>query len=219
MSLFEQAIDSIESDNFSVEDKPYIDEAIVRLRNIEDRYIKVTELNNEYLESDQMTMKMRENFSEEKVFEMLKEQAKVDSELKNWLQGKSGIKVESKTEISTFNLADNDDKKISELHTLAESIINDLWSIKERLNNVAKYKNFNPVGVRDVRNHLIVHAEKFGATFYSFGIQTRGPVLRPVKPSNAKANHDKGMVSNIEEFLNELIKISTQNTTNSKLLL
>ncbi len=216
MSLFEQAIDSIEnfknSNQLDLSEKSYIEEAASRLKNIEDRFIGVTKLNDEYIESDLKILEIRDNFSEEKVFKMLTAQADVDPKLKEWLQGKSSIKVESKTEISTFNLTENNDDKVSKLHTATESIYHDLWSIKERLDKVSKYKNFNPAGVRDVRNHLIVHADKYAATLYSFGVQTRGPVLRPVKPSNAKANHDKGLVSNVEEFLNEIINIGARDT-------
>jgi hypothetical protein len=222
MSLFKQAIVLIEkaadSGFFNMQEKPYINEVLSRLRSLENRYIKVTELNNSYLESDQRILESRENFNEEKVFEMLTKQATVDSKLKNWMAGKKEIKIESKTEITTFNLSDSNDEKISELQSLTENIYHDLWSIKERLNKVKKYKNFNPPGVRDVRNQLIVHVDKpnSGATLYSFGIQTRGPVLRPVKPSQAKARHDNGAVSNVEEFLNDLIKISARDTLRPK---
>lgn len=216
MSLFTQAVASlqkvVESGDFSPVGKQYVFEAIVRLRNIEDRYIRAAELNNDYLESDKRILEMREHFNEESVFKMLKDNSEKDPKLKDWLRGKGGIKVESKTEISTFNLTENDNEKVAALHTATENIYNDLWSIKERLNNVSIYRNFNPSGVRDVRNHLIVHAEKYGATLYSFGVQTNGPVLRPVKPSDSKANHDKGLVSNVEEFLSEIIKISARDT-------
>lgn len=217
MSLFEQAIDSIENfkkaDQLNLSEKPYIEEALSRLNNIEDRFIEVTKLNDDYIESDEKISEIRDNFSEEKVFKMLTEQANVDPKLKEWLQGRSGIKVESKTEVSTFNLTENDDDKVSKLHTATESIYHDLWSIKERLNKVSRYKNFNPAGVRDVRNHLIVHTDKHGAALYSFGVQTRGPVLRPVKPSDAKAKHDRGLVSNVEEFFNEIINIGARDTS------
>ena len=222
MSLFKQAIVSIEktidSGFFNEQEKSYINEALFRLGSIEDRYTEVIRLNDNYLASDQRILEIRKNFSEEKVFQMLTEQAEIDSKLKVWLSGKSGIKVGSKTEISTFNLSELNDKKIFELHALTESIYHDLWTIKERLSKVDKYKKFNPSGVRDVRNHLIVHIDKpcSGATLYSFGIQTRGPVLRPVKPSTAKANHDNGIISNVEEFLNNLIKIFALDTIESK---
>jgi hypothetical protein len=212
MSLFAQAVASlqkvVEYGDFSLVDKQYVDEAIVRLRDIEDRYIQAAELNNYYLESDKRVLEMREHFNEESIFKMLNDNSEKDPKLKDWLRGKSSIKVDSKTEIRTFNLTENDDEKVATLHTATENIYNDLWSIKERLNSVSKYRNFNPSGVRDVRNHLIVHVEKYGATLYSFGIQTNGPVLRPVKPTNSKANHDKGLVSNVEEFLNEIIQVS-----------
>jgi hypothetical protein len=214
MSSFQDATNKLEGllsdDKILHQDRLYLDEALSRLKRIESQYLEIVNLNNEYLDADQQVLEMREYFNSPALFEMLKKQSEIDGNLKKWFDSNSGnMQISSKTEIKTFNLSEEVEEKISALHSKTESLYNELWLIKERLNKVDKFKNFNPAGVRDVRNQLIVHIDKPNskATIFSFGIQTNGPVLRPVKPSTATANHDNGLVVNVESFLSAIVNI------------
>jgi hypothetical protein len=101
--------------------------------------------------------------------------------------------------------------QIALLHSLVETAYNNLWLVKQRLNTLPDFKNFKPPGVRNVRNHLITHTEykNSGANIFSFGVITGGPVLRPIKPTGAKAPNDLGFIKNVHEFLTVLIRLNS----------
>lgn len=191
-----------------------IGEAIARLSELKIQSLKIIEINRTLLERDSRLKEIREIMTDEKVNEMLQNAAKTDPSLAAYLASVGGkLKRENSSEISAYDMASvgeaPDIKKIRHLHSETEAAYNNLWLVKERLNTVNKFKNFNPKGVRETRNDLMIHTRgnNSGAHIYSFGITTRGPVLRPVKPSGIKAPNDNGFEPNLEEFLKELANL------------
>ncbi len=188
-------------------------EVITRLKVEAMRYADVVKRNDTLLIADEKLTVIRETMTDDNVQKLLTEQAKLDPGLDKWLKSVGGkiSKVQS-SELSTHDLdtldieADEKASVIMQLHSDTEMIYHNLWAAKTRLNQFTKFKNFNPSGVRDVRNHLIEHTDKAKsyAYIYSFGIATKGPVLRPVKPAESKAPHDRGLQTNVEEFTKAL---------------
>lgn len=194
-------------------EKQNLDEAISRLQNLPEQYKRIVGLNQTLLESDEGLNKIRDFATEENISRMLHENADKDPKLAQWLASVGGRIVKrsssevSARDLSKINPEDKQDRQIKDLHSLTENVYENLWSVKGRLNTLQKFKNFNPPKVRNVRNHLIVHTDRkdSGATIFSFGVATNGPVLRPIKPSGAKATHDNGFEGNIKEFLEQII--------------
>lgn len=177
--------------------KNAVAEVIARLETTAELYDQAKELNDNLLEEDDMIKRSREVLDE-----YLKS---IDT---------TGWVIRGTTMVSAFDLTTSEfsnpeqEKSVKQLQHLTESIYNNLWGIKSRLNQCPEYKRFNPPGVRDVRNHLITHTDipASEATIYSFGISTNGPVLRPTKPIGVKAPTDRGLYINIGEFLKEILR-------------
>lgn len=191
-----------------------IGEVLARLKSLKTQSLKIIEANENLLERNPRLKEIREMMTDEKVNEMLQNAAKTDPSLVVYLASVGGrVKKENSSEISTYDMSNVDEisdaEEISNLHSETEAAYHSLWLAKERLNAVNKFQKFNPKGVREVRNDLMTHTKgsNSGAHIYSFGIATRGPVLRPVKPSGTKAPNDSGFESNLAEFLDELTKL------------
>jgi hypothetical protein len=81
------------------------------------------------------------------------------------------------------------------------------WRLKGALSQVPGFSTFDPVGVRDVRNHLIEHAEgrKRGVMARSFMFNCpQGFVLKPHGGGPGRVV-DKGLYPNAEELLTDLL--------------
>lgn len=193
--------------------KQNLSEAISRLRDLPEQYMRIRDLNYALLETDEGLNKIRGFTTEENINKMLHKNAGNDPKLARWLDSVGGkIAKMSSTEVSFRDLTkidpdNNHDRKIKDLHSITEAVYENLWTVKVRLNTLPKFQKFNPPKVRSVRNDLIVHTDGkgSGATIFSFGVATNGPVLRPIKPRGAKAAHDNGFEGNIKEFLEQIL--------------
>ena len=203
----------LESSSLDREQQRSLSEAIARLESISSESAEIIEQNARLLEADPKLREIRELMTDDKINEMMQEQAKKDPNLAAHLATVGRLTKKSSSEVIARDMGKLDDQtkpdnaKLKELHSKTESMYQKLWVIKERLNQTPKFKNFNPPGVRDVRNHLIEHTDKgpSGASIYSFGLATNGPVLRPMKPTGARAPHDAGLETNLEEFLRKIV--------------
>ncbi|OGM08496.1 hypothetical protein A2Z67_02080 [Candidatus Woesebacteria bacterium RBG_13_36_22] len=217
VKLFEHTLELLERykniSNPTNEFRHVVAEIITRLQDVAKEYEKANQLNGYLLNEDVGLKHQREIMTDEFINKIMSKQAKKDSELAECLKSAGGkLKRGSSTEISVFNmtkLTQKNTKDIKQLHYITESIYNNLWLIKQRLNQLPKFKNFNPPGVRNVRNQLMTHTERTNSESYifSFGVSTQGPVLRPIKPSGVKAPTDKGLYTNVEEFFSSIINI------------
>lgn len=217
--LFIQTIEKLAATKtaqaFTHTEGQWIEESIARLKGLKTRCLKILEANKTLLERNPQLRKIREMMTDERVNEMLSKAAKNDPSLAAQLKLMGGkVKSENYSEIGAYDMSSADEKisdldEVRQLHLDTEEIYNSLWVVRERLSGIDKFKNFNPRGVRDVRNHLMVHTKgkNSGAHIYSFGIGTRGPVLRPIKPSGVKAPTDAGFEVNLEGFLLDLRKL------------
>ena len=194
-----------------------LDEVVTRLQNIFDDYKSISELNTILLKEYPHLNVLREMASDENINKVLTEAAKNDPQLEKYLNSVGGRVVKLNSfETAAYNMVKLNSQsnlknlQIKFLHSKTESIYHNLWTVNLHLNNLPKFKNFKPKGVRDVRNHLITHTDKpmtSGAYIFSFGVSTQGPVLRPTKPIGVPAPIDKGLESNIEEFFSLIEKI------------
>ena len=76
-------------------------------------------------------------------------------------------------------------------------------------NGVDGFKNFDPIGVRDVRNHLIEHADRGGGVMdrnHMFNCP-EGLVIKPFGGSNGRYQEDRGLYPNATEFIDELLRL------------
>jgi len=195
-----------------------LSEVISRLKSVHTQYSLVIKSNTTLLSEDPIHIALRETMSEENINKIMAEQARKNPNLAKYLASVGGKLVkENSTEISAFNMtklsaqATKKSRKIESLHSNTEAIYNNLWLIKQRLNQLPKFVSFNPAGVRNVRNQLMTHTEKSDSEAYifSFGVSTYGPVLRPIKPIGVKAPNDKGLKINVENFLTSITRILT----------
>jgi len=211
-NVFENAIGLLKrhalSERVDDRQKLKIYEACARLETVSKTYPVIRQQNDDMLKADAGLEVIRDQLPFDKVLPMLQRAAETDTQLAAWLASNGGkIEQVGLAETSAFTMTDLAEvapetaEKLRQLQTATEQVYTNLWLVKGSLNGVHKLKNFNPTGVRDVRNHLIEHTEKSGAAIFSFGISTGGPVLRPIKPSNASAAHDRGLDKNVEEFL------------------
>ncbi len=190
-----------------------IGEAIARLNRAKVQYPKIMELNNHLLSVNSELAGIRKFMSDEKLLKILQNQSKSDPELAKFLE-KTGGKLVRKgiTEVSAYDMSALDQESnsqspdIKNLHLNTEEFYENLWLIIQTLHQVSTFKNYSPKGVRDVRNHLIIHTDKSGASIFSFGFTTTGPILRPIKPTGVKAPNDNGFDPNILEFLHGIIE-------------
>lgn len=197
--------------------KLIFDEVFARTKSIFDEYTSLLNLNDALLNEEHGLKDIREMMRDENINSILTKASKTDSQLAEYLNSVGGkVKRVQSSEFVAYDMGRLDSQsdlqitKIRELHSRTESIYHNLWSVGSRLNQLPKFKNFKPKGVRDVRNHLIEHTDNpktSGATIFSFGISTNGPVLRPTKPTGVPAPNDKGLDVNIEEFFSSIVKI------------
>ena len=190
-------------------------EAIDRLKTLAKESASAIQTNAALLDGDPGIRQMREFMTEEKINEIMNEEAKRDKKLAAYLASIGGrLFKKNSSEVSAYDLSKLNEEstpnaaELRKLHSTTEAIYHNLWAIKGRISQLPNFTNFNPSGVRDVRNHLIEHTEKKGseAHIYSFGVATRGPVLRPIKPTGVNAPHDAGLETNLEQFLLEIIR-------------
>ncbi len=194
-----------------------LNEIIARIKNISDEYRSTFDLNSALLNEDPGLENIRKMMTDENINKILTKAAKTDPQLAKYLSSVGGkVKKVQSSEVAAYDMGKLDlqpDLRIPEvklLHSKTESIYHNLWSVILRLNQLPKFKNFKPKGIRDVRNHLIEHTDNpktSGAYIFSFGISTHGPVLRPTKPTDVPAPTDSGLDVNIEEFLSSIVKI------------
>ncbi|WP_100614340.1 hypothetical protein [Confluentibacter citreus] len=86
-----------------------------------------------------------------------------------------------------------------------------------RLRNIIRYsgglgKNFECIGIRNIRNILLEHPEKSGFIYiYNFGLGIKdiGPILKTGNPENDEKFKDIGLFKNATEFKINLEKILT----------
>lgn len=194
-------------------------EVITRLKSASEQYSAIIESNRALLNKDLRLIALREYMTDENINKIIGEQAQKDPKLAEYLASVGGkLTKKQSTEISAYDMSSLDKKSqshqqtqhIKHLHSETESIYHNLWAITQRLNQLPKFKNFKPQGVRDVRNHLIEHIDNpktSEAYIFSFGVATRGPVLRPIKPAGVKASNDNGLEANVEEFLGSIVRI------------
>lgn len=219
--LFARVIDLLTKYQHSVLEEPSrtfaLNEIIARIRNISEEYRSTLQLNALLLSEDPGLGRIRKMMTDEYVNAALAKAAETDSELAKYLDSVGG-KVEraESSEIAAYDLGNLDsqpDIRLTEirlLHLKTESIYHNLWSVILRLNQFPEFRNFKPKKVREVRNCLIEHVDNprtSGASIFSFGVSTNGPVLRPTKPSGVPAPNDSGLNINIEEFLLEIVRI------------
>jgi hypothetical protein len=225
MDAFNLAIDLLKQfqTNSSLDhrENQILNEVITRLRTGSERYTEIIKLNQELLENDNIVKQMRELGKEDNLLRILMENAGKDPKLDQWLKG-VGYKIEKVqgTELRAHdlnnldNLSAEESKKVRELHTQTETIYHNLWTTKTRLNQLSIFKNFNPKGVRGVRNDLISHTDNKRASnayLYSFGLSSSGPVLRPTKPVGVKSINDAGLKPNVEEYIKSIVTILSIN--------
>jgi hypothetical protein len=76
----------------------------------------------------------------------------------------------------------------------------------ECLKTVDGFRRFRPIGVRDVRNHLIEHPKT--ASFRNFGFEgPEGVVVRPYRRvADPKLPDDRGLYANASEFVTQLLQ-------------
>ena len=190
-------------------------EATTRLTILSKSSIEIVKLNAELLEKDPNLTALRKMSNDENINSLLHEGAKDDPKLAAWLASVGGkVSRITSSAVSAYDLTKLDFSKefperIILLHSKTEAVYDNLWLVKTRLRGLPKFKNFNPSGLRKVRNDLQEHTEggNSQAHIFSFGVATRGPVLRPIKPANIKAPHDIGFENNVEEFISEIEKI------------
>ena len=217
--LFEDVLQRLDeyknTGSLSVEASHAVGEVVKRIRQEAGRYEQAMTLNERLYQDDKTRLSMSGAMSTPNVLKMLQEASKTDEALATWLQERGGqiAKVQS-VGVSAFdmNQLESDDPirnaELEQLQAQTEAIYDSLWKAKERLKAVNVFKNFNPKGVRDVRNQLILHIDKpdSQAYIYSFGLGTSGPILRPIRPQSARAISDPGLEVNIREFLNGILK-------------
>ncbi len=192
--------------------KHFVDEAISRLKRAKGQYPKIMELNNVLLKENTGLAEIRSFMSDEKLITVLQDSSKNDPELAKFLKKTGGkLILQKHMEGSSYDMSALDtqsnpqSEELKKLHLSAEEFYENLWLVIQKLTQVPLFNNYLPKGVRDVRNHLIVHTEKSGACIFSFGFTTSGPLIRPIKPTGVKAPNDNGFDPNILEFLNGII--------------
>jgi hypothetical protein len=87
-------------------------------------------------------------------------------------------------------------------------------AVRHKSKPIPGLSSFDAPGVRDVRNHLLIHPE--GAQIYSrsflWGPET-GPVIRPKRsPSEAGKHEDQGLVHNMIEYFERFTHLAMQAT-------
>ena len=171
------------------------DEVVTRLKQLQTAYNEALDLNDQILHESLVLTESNRIMND-----FLKKNFK-----RAVVGNKSHMVAVDLTKLDEIDFVNTE--KVNVLHGITESIYNDLWTIRQRLKYLPKFKNFNPPGVRNVRNHLMLHTEdQYSVALpYSFGISTNGPVLRPAKPSNIEASNDAGLCKNVEEFLTSII--------------
>lgn len=190
-----------------------VSEARARIAALADVFLEINATNAKLLESEPGMVRIREFTAHENLTRVLQDAARTDAKLAAWL-AKSGGRIEQVGESATaaYNMTDLSSmtseraESLRKLQAQTEQVYQSLWIAKGLLNETPKFRNYNPVGVRDVRNHLIEHTDRSGASIFSFGVATGGPVLRPMKPQGAKAKHDPGLNANVKEFLEAIVR-------------
>jgi len=100
---------------------------------------------------------------------------------------------------ATTDLAD-------EIERETESFYETAWRLRNVIRTFPGQRGFEIAGIRDVRNKLIVHPEKFGELFLnSFQYSTStGPVLKP-QSSGVADLIDRGLWSNAGELQERIL--------------
>ena len=95
-----------------------------------------------------------------------------------------------------------------EIELLCESFYYFAWRLRQVLVNLPEFDDFHPVGVRDVRYHLLDHPEKTSRALnpnFMYGHDLpAGPVLKPFGERQTNV-HDRGLYVNAQELLDELL--------------
>jgi hypothetical protein len=82
------------------------------------------------------------------------------------------------------------------------------WRLRQVLTELPDFKKFDPIGIRNVRFHLLDHPEKTSQALnfnFMFGHERQeGPVLKPMSPREVDVN-DRGLYVNAREMLEELV--------------
>ncbi len=217
LELFQQAISLLTKfkETISSENKisHVVGEAITRIKSAQSQYSRIMKSNNALLNGNLDLIETKKFMNDDEVFKLLQDQSKNDPELAKFLQ-KTGGKLKRKQiavgrahDMNALDKkTDSQSEEIKMLHLSTEEFYDNLWNIILKLNQTTLFKNYKPKGVREVRNDLIIHNDKSGAYFHSFGYTNAGPVLRPIRPTGISAPADRGLDPNIKEFLTEIIK-------------
>lgn len=95
------------------------------------------------------------------------------------------------------------------------------WRTRGILRRLPGLNAFDPRGVRQVRNQLIEHPEQRGGVLsrsLGLGNEQLGPQLKGGRQPDAGEMHevqDEGLVANVEEFCDELLRRISNATTSS----
>lgn len=211
-SKFSRVIDSLteyrKSTKLTDKQDHNLGEAIARLKTESKRYKEILNVNKNLLEESEQMNSLRQLMAPENIAKILTKEG-FDT---------SKMSLVQTTELSSHNmenlegLSALESKKMLKLHSETETHYRNLWAIILKLNQIPVFGNFKPKGVREVRNDLIEHSNSGSSNAYifSFGLATKGPVLRPTKPTGVKAPNDKGLEVNVEEYLDSIIKTLDQ---------
>lgn len=228
-SKFKTAINLLNSIETKDPNTTYtLKKVIQRILKIREKYIEIEKINNNLLKANDDLNQMRNEFpSTEDILNLLWIQKDSDPQLQDWFKNHPGPLLVSKPvvteivpllpeEITESPYAQS--KLLTNLQIDTENIYIELWLIITELQEITIFNNFKPLGVTNVRNHLIQHTKGKGsmALINSFGIHTNGPILKPIRPKDSPAPIDKGLYPNLEEFLDQIIKLLSP-TANSVL--
>jgi hypothetical protein len=99
---------------------------------------------------------------------------------------------------------------IEETELFAEAFYYFAWRLRQVLRSLPGFKDFESIGVRNCRNHLVEHPEKKrGRLYNSFASNSLvGPVLKPSRPVNdTETYEDPGLFINAAELQGNILGI------------
>ena len=95
-----------------------------------------------------------------------------------------------------------------EIELLSESFYYLAWRLRQIVVRLPGFKSLGATGIRDVRNHLLEHPEKFSKALnpnFMYGLDLpNGPVLKPFGARQG-AIHDRGLYANASELIDEML--------------
>jgi hypothetical protein len=96
------------------------------------------------------------------------------------------------------------------IEIVTEAFYYSAWRVREVVRSLPGLKSFEATGVRDVRNQLLEHPEKYdGIIVPSFGISPEfGPRIKPARrQAHARTERDRDLLHHATEFFSNLVRV------------